>query len=599
MADGGFKVNKSINLNAQTSAPANPVDGDVYYDSTIGSFVYYHAGSWANLDSVGSVASAASMTSAQFTPSIVQNSVLRVTGSTAADIHGLTASFSGKQLVFFNNTTQNMNIRNQSATEATSNNRIVTPINADMVLVSGEIAQFVYDLTANRWMLVSVSSVAGAQVPATTSNNGLVRLNSNPEFPSAPRVVTVGIGGIANNSATSGDSAGFAGVGANAGPGILGTGGGTNGTGVVGNGGGTNSTGVTGNGAGTGSGVSGNGGGTVGVGVLGTGGSQGVGVQGQGLGVGTGVVGTGGATNGIGISGSGAGTGIGVTGTGGASGTSSTVFPPLGAGAYFVGGGNGNGVVGKGSGSGGRGGWFTGSNSGAGVLGEGDSVANTGNGVNGIGYGTGRGGSFQGGDTNGVGCRGVGGTGGTGHGVQGVGGAAAAGGDFTGGSTSGVGVIGTGTGTGVGGLFVPGGSSQYNAAISTSGNIRMTGPAITISTQHFNTISPMSFPKAWIYFRCNGTNNPTQIAGVNVNGIVQQTDGRIDISFAGGFATTAYMFMAQCGNFSTMHMREAGTLARTSGLIGLYIENSSGTIQTLATSGSNSLDFIVTFFGAQ
>ena len=39
MAQNGFKVNKSLNLNPQASAPVNPVDGDVYFDSTAASLV--------------------------------------------------------------------------------------------------------------------------------------------------------------------------------------------------------------------------------------------------------------------------------------------------------------------------------------------------------------------------------------------------------------------------------------------------------------------------------------------------------------------------------------------------------------------------------
>src|SRR5438309_551032 len=103
MADNGFKVNKSLNLNPQSSAPANPVDGDSYYDSTIGSFVYYHLGSWANIDSVVAITAVASMTSSLFTPAVVQNSVVRLTGSTAGSIYGMSSSFSAKRLTIYNN----------------------------------------------------------------------------------------------------------------------------------------------------------------------------------------------------------------------------------------------------------------------------------------------------------------------------------------------------------------------------------------------------------------------------------------------------------------------------------------------------------------
>lgn len=49
--DNGFKIRNGINLNPQTSQPANGSNGDVYYDSVMGGFQGYASGSWGPLGS--------------------------------------------------------------------------------------------------------------------------------------------------------------------------------------------------------------------------------------------------------------------------------------------------------------------------------------------------------------------------------------------------------------------------------------------------------------------------------------------------------------------------------------------------------------------
>lgn len=189
MADHGFKVSKSLNLTPQSSTPTNPTSGDMYYDSSLGSLVYYNASAWASLDSAGSVASAASLTSSAFTPAIVQHALVRITGSVASTLHGMSASFSGKRVVVYNNSTGALVIKHQSVSETTANNRIVTSIANDMNLVAGEVATFLYDSSQSRWLLVSVGSGAGAYAPATTTTVGTVALNAVPVSTSLPEVV--------------------------------------------------------------------------------------------------------------------------------------------------------------------------------------------------------------------------------------------------------------------------------------------------------------------------------------------------------------------------------------------------------------------------
>ena len=184
MADNGFKINKSINLNPQTSAPDNPVDGDIYYDSTAQSFAYYHDGAWANFDSVGTVASTTWMTSIHFSPEVVRNSVIKVIGGAVlSHLAGISASFSAKRITVYNAGTATIVVEPEDSHEGTANNKIQTPTGGSMNLVAGEVAVFTYDVAASRWLLVSISSNAGAQVIATTSNPGLVTLHKASLLP--------------------------------------------------------------------------------------------------------------------------------------------------------------------------------------------------------------------------------------------------------------------------------------------------------------------------------------------------------------------------------------------------------------------------------
>ena len=104
MSDSSFRISRGVTLNPQVTAPANPTPGDIFYDSTLNTFVFWDGavggvgGSWINLASQVDVASATSLTSATLTAAIVQNSLIRITGAVAATIHGLAASTSGKQV---------------------------------------------------------------------------------------------------------------------------------------------------------------------------------------------------------------------------------------------------------------------------------------------------------------------------------------------------------------------------------------------------------------------------------------------------------------------------------------------------------------------
>lgn len=463
MADNSFKVNKSINLNPQSAQPGNPADGDIYYDSSVGSFIYYHNGFWANVDSVGAVATSANMTSAQFTPGLVQNSIIRLTGSTAGNIHGISSSFSAKRLTIYNNSTALMIVKFQSATEPTSNNRIVTPTAGDLNLIAGEIAQFVYDVVANRWALVSISSNAGAQLPASTTAMGLVKLHQAATTPSSPIVISDGDLNTPN---------GVVGLDANTAATITTSGG--------------NATAITTTGSGSGAGGSFTGGSSSGPGINATGGGpNGIGGRFFGSGTGDAVQGTANGSTGHGGT---------FVGAGGNSGTLSTGGATSGNGLHGIGGApNGNGAFGQGTGTG-AGGVFTGGTTGGGVIG----TANGTNMIGVVGQGTGgtttfpaqannAGGAFAS-NTTGPGVYGSGtgtgsgvyGQGGSsGPGVTGIAGGTNAGGVFTGGSGGGNGVVGTGTGVGSGGVF-----SGTTGVLITSGGLTCTGDGTTSAVFH-------------------------------------------------------------------------------------------------------------------
>lgn len=404
MADNGFKINKSANFNPQSGLPANPVDGDFFYDATAQSFAYYHNGSWANFDSVGVVTAALWLTSAQFTAAIVRNSVVKVTGAGAlTHLAGISSSFSAKKITIYNAGAYTIVVEPQDAMEATANNRIQTPTGGSMNLVPGEIAVFTYDIVANRWLLVSISSQAGAQIIATISNPGLVTLHqasllpldgvvlSDGDLNTANGVVGLNASRAASITPSAGNTTALTLTGLGSGRGLSSTGGVTNGTGVYGKGGGGDATGVYGEAVGEGNGVYGLGGTNIGAGVYG-----------QGTADGAGVIGVGGNSQGIGGSFTGGTGGHGIVGigTGDAYGGSFTSGDFLNRAAVYAEGGcttstshgveahggpvNGHGVLGFGTGSTGSG--VKGSSTGASAIGvEGSNSGGTGIGVQGTG----------------------------------------------------------------------------------------------------------------------------------------------------------------------------------------------------------------------
>lgn len=55
MSKNSFKVDKSLTLKPQVSAPSNPENGDLYYDSTLNKFRKYENGAWSDISGSGDV----------------------------------------------------------------------------------------------------------------------------------------------------------------------------------------------------------------------------------------------------------------------------------------------------------------------------------------------------------------------------------------------------------------------------------------------------------------------------------------------------------------------------------------------------------------
>jgi hypothetical protein len=56
MADNSFKISKGLTLKGQAAAPANPVNGDMYYDTTLQQFRVYQNGAWQGLSGTSTYA---------------------------------------------------------------------------------------------------------------------------------------------------------------------------------------------------------------------------------------------------------------------------------------------------------------------------------------------------------------------------------------------------------------------------------------------------------------------------------------------------------------------------------------------------------------
>lgn len=173
MADDFFDIRKGISLPSLAGSPANPRNGDIFYDGTRNTFVLYNNGAFTDFQSRSDVATAASLTSTQFTASVVQSSLIRLTGSTASTIYGFFAYPNAKEFVLYNQSTAIITIKNNNATEPTAANRIFTADGGDLIITAGQSVMFTYDSAQSRWIVISSpgSASVGAVETLILGNN--------------------------------------------------------------------------------------------------------------------------------------------------------------------------------------------------------------------------------------------------------------------------------------------------------------------------------------------------------------------------------------------------------------------------------------------
>jgi frataxin-like iron-binding protein CyaY len=98
------------------------------------------------------VASAATITALSSSRNFV-----KLTGSTATALQGITAGIDGQRLIVVNLTGANMTVQNENA-GATAANRITTMTAADIATTTNGVAEFVYDTGSSRWICLYVTA---------------------------------------------------------------------------------------------------------------------------------------------------------------------------------------------------------------------------------------------------------------------------------------------------------------------------------------------------------------------------------------------------------------------------------------------------------
>ena len=89
------------------------------------------------------------------------SSAIRYNGASAATFFGIVAGTPGQILYLHNASTGTLTLSNQSASDATAANRIITGTGADMVMASNSSATLQYDGSAGRWRVIGGSGGSG------------------------------------------------------------------------------------------------------------------------------------------------------------------------------------------------------------------------------------------------------------------------------------------------------------------------------------------------------------------------------------------------------------------------------------------------------
>jgi hypothetical protein len=98
------------------------------------------------------VASASTITALSST-----NGFVKLTGSTATSLQGITAGINGQRLTIVNLTAANLTVANENA-GASAANRITTMTGADVATTANGTAEFIYDTGTSRWICLYVTT---------------------------------------------------------------------------------------------------------------------------------------------------------------------------------------------------------------------------------------------------------------------------------------------------------------------------------------------------------------------------------------------------------------------------------------------------------
>lgn len=145
---------------AITNAAAGKFTEPTVYDAGNGyglnSSITNKTAAWVN--GTLSVTTSNVATSASITNMAVSTSTVRLTGSTTTSIHGIHADTFAKVLFLENTSSATVTLKNQSATDGTAANRIITTTGTDTILPPLSSATLTYDTTDSRWRVISIGS---------------------------------------------------------------------------------------------------------------------------------------------------------------------------------------------------------------------------------------------------------------------------------------------------------------------------------------------------------------------------------------------------------------------------------------------------------
>lgn len=102
---------------------------------------------------------------------------VKLTGTSAKTLHGIAATgYSGDAtdaglVAIYNFGAGDLTVKNQSATDGTASNRIITPTGQDLTITQGTFVTFRYDGNQDRWIVESSSGGASGYIAATTTQS--------------------------------------------------------------------------------------------------------------------------------------------------------------------------------------------------------------------------------------------------------------------------------------------------------------------------------------------------------------------------------------------------------------------------------------------